>query len=270
MKAVLLGSGGWIPTATRETCCLYLRKGSDVLFLDAGTGLRHAVEQEDLLEGAGSVHIVLSHFHLDHVVGLGYLPALHLPEHVVIWGPGQSLYGDSTRAILRRLLEPPFFTAGIDSLVTEVSELVEGANECSPFAVRTRRQSLHSEPTLAFRVDDVVAYCSDTAFDEGNAVLAEGCSVLFHEAWGAESNPHPDIHTSARQAGVIARLAGVERLVLIHVNPLQADDSLEAAAQLEFDAAITGTDLLAVDVGSTRTRSPDTNRRRDAREGCSR
>jgi ribonuclease BN (tRNA processing enzyme) len=248
MKTVLLGSGGWIPTETRETCCLFLRKGSDVLFLDAGTGLRHAVEREDLLLGAQSVHILLSHFHLDHVVGLGYLPALRLPEQVVVWGPGRSLYGDSTRAILARLLEPPFFTAGIDSLVTDIKELVEGANKCGAFSVDARRQSQHTEPTLAFRVDDLIAYCSDTASDDENAVFAQGCSVLFHEAWSAVRNPNADIHTSAREAGVIARRAGVGRLILIHVNPLPADESLEAAARLEFEHAIVGTDLLTAEV----------------------
>lgn len=248
MKVILLGSGGWIPTGARETCSVYLRKGSDVLFLDAGTGLRHAVEHSELLAGARSVHIVLSHFHLDHVVGLGYLPALDLAEPPVLSGPGEFLYEESTKAILARLLEPPFFTAGIDSLMTDVTELVEGTNKCGAFTVRARRQTRHSEPTLALRVDDQVAYCTDTASDEENAVFAEGCSVLFHEAWSAEGNPNADIHTSAREAGRIARRAGVDRLVLIHVNPLLAGDHLGPAAQAEFEGAIVGTDLLEIDV----------------------
>ena len=39
LKAWLLGSGGWIPTAERETACALLRRGDDALVLDAGTGL---------------------------------------------------------------------------------------------------------------------------------------------------------------------------------------------------------------------------------------
>ena len=27
MNGMLLGSGGWIPTTRRETCCAFLRKG---------------------------------------------------------------------------------------------------------------------------------------------------------------------------------------------------------------------------------------------------
>jgi ribonuclease BN (tRNA processing enzyme) len=248
MKALLLGSGGWIPTATRETCCLYLRKGSDVLFLDAGTGLRHVVESMDLLAGARSVHILLSHFHLDHVVGLGYLPALSLPERPVLWGPGESLYGEPTRAILARMFEPPFFTPGVASLATDVVELTEGKNRCGAFAVEVRRQSHHSEPTFAFRIDDMIAYCSDTASDMENADFAKGCSILFHESWSADASADQGVHTSAREAGAIARRANVDRLVLIHVNPLLTSEGLEAAARAEFENATVGSDLLAMEV----------------------
>ena len=42
LNAWLLGSGGWIPTATRETTCVLVRDGEHALILDAGTGLRRA------------------------------------------------------------------------------------------------------------------------------------------------------------------------------------------------------------------------------------
>ncbi len=35
MDVRLLGSGGWIPTDARETSCVYLRDGADVLLLAA-------------------------------------------------------------------------------------------------------------------------------------------------------------------------------------------------------------------------------------------
>jgi len=211
--------------------------------------MRHAVESEELLTGTRSVHIVLSHFHLDHVVGLGYLPAFRLPSPPVLWGPGQALYGNSTGRILRQLLEPPFFTPGIASLFASIGELAEGENQCGAFSVRARQQPRHSEPTFAFRIDDLIAYCTDTAYDEGNAAFARNCSVLFHEAWSAESGPNADIHTSAREAGAIARRAGVDRLVLIHLNPLPGYDELDAATRREFDGTIVGRDLLEVAIG---------------------
>ena len=244
LRVVLLGSGGWIPTAKRETCCLYVRKGRNVLVLDAGTGLRHLVSQPDLLAGSESLVILLSHFHLDHVVGLGYLPALELSTPPEIWGPGESLYGAPTAEVLGRVLQSPFFTPGLSAVAGRVEDLSEGHNQLGSFSIVARRQDLHSEPSLAFRVDDRLAYCSDTGADDGNAAFAAGCELLFHDAWTADGDPAAGLHTSAREAGRIAHDAGVAELVLIHVNPLLADADLEAAARTEFDETKLGTDLL--------------------------
>jgi ribonuclease BN (tRNA processing enzyme) len=108
MNGPLLGSGGWIPTSRRETCCALLRDGSHVLVIDAGIGIQRLVENQELLAGAERVEIVLTHFHLDHVVGLGYLPALPLSEPPAIWGAGRLLAGVSTRSLLRGVLGAPF------------------------------------------------------------------------------------------------------------------------------------------------------------------
>src|SRR5687767_10317490 len=107
MDGLLLGSGGWIPTSKRETCAAFVRHGPHVLLIDAGTGIQRLVEQSDLLAGVESVDIVLTHFHLDHVVGLSYLPALALPEPPTIWGAGKRLAGVPTGSVLERLLGPP-------------------------------------------------------------------------------------------------------------------------------------------------------------------
>jgi ribonuclease BN (tRNA processing enzyme) len=179
LTVVLLGSGGWIPTAKRETCSLYVRKGTDVLVLDAGTGLRHLVERPDLLADSESLFILLSHFHLDHVVGLGYLPALELSRPPEIWGPGESLYDASTAEVLGRILESPFFTPGLSGVAGRIGELREDDNRLGRFSVVARRQDRHPEPSLAFRVDDEVAYCSDTGADDGNTAFASGCKLLY-------------------------------------------------------------------------------------------
>ena len=73
MELVLLGSAGWIPTGTRETCCALVRQGSEALVIDAGTGLRRLLTDRTLLDGVRNVTIVLSHFHLDHTAGLTYV-----------------------------------------------------------------------------------------------------------------------------------------------------------------------------------------------------
>ena len=66
----ILGAGGWIPTGTHATCSALLREGPDAVLIDAGTGIERIVSDRALLEGVERLELVLTHFHLDHVVGL--------------------------------------------------------------------------------------------------------------------------------------------------------------------------------------------------------
>ena len=247
MYGVLLGSGGWIPTRKRQTCCALVRRGTDVLILDAGTGLQRLVERPDLLEGAENVHIVLTHFHLDHVVGLSYLPALALPRPAVIWGPGALLTDATTRSLLERLLDPPLFAVPLSSLVGDVCELALGELALDSFVVRTRVQERHTHPTLALRVEDALTYCTDTAPDPGNVAFAAGSHALLHEAWHAQATSDDAFHSAGGDAGRLARDAGVEHLVLIHVNPLlDSDDALLESARAQFRNCEVGVDLAGI------------------------
>jgi ribonuclease BN (tRNA processing enzyme) len=241
VDATLLGSGGWIPTSRRQTCCAYLREGDHVLLIDAGSGVMRLVEEPGLLAGVERVDIVLTHFHLDHVIGLSYLPALPLAP--TVWGPGEALAGAPTLEVLGRLLGRPLFGSGPGDVAQGVREVPVGRFELGPFALSTRTQRRHTDPTLALRVGDALTYCTDTAADPGNVGFATGSALLAHEAWHAQDATDDSVHSAAGEAGRIAREAGVERLVLIHVNPLQrSDEELLAPAAAAFPHAAVGTD----------------------------
>jgi ribonuclease BN (tRNA processing enzyme) len=246
-EAVLLGSGGWIPTSRRATCSALVRREEHALLIDAGTGIGRLMEEEGLLDGVRSLELVLTHFHLDHVVGLAYLPALPVSEPPRVYGPGTSLYGTPTGEILSRLVGPPLFAANLMELVSGIEEIGEGHFNAGPFELTARIQRHHNDPTLALRLDDTLTYCTDTAYDAGNVDFASGSRVLFHEAWWTEDAPREEsTHSSARQASEIARAAEVERLVLIHIRPGADERGLESEARSVFDASVVGSDLLAV------------------------
>jgi len=240
----LLGSGGFAPSDRRETAAALLRKGSEGLLIDAGTGTRRLLTERSLLDGVERLHVVLTHFHLDHLTGLFYLADVETPFDV--WGGGELLEGLSTRSLVERLLASPFAPASFLEGFGEVHELEAGENAVGSFLVRTRVQPLHSNPTLALRIDDALVWCTDTSHDAENVDFARGARVLCHESFAAETRAN---HTAAREAAETAAAASVERLVLIHLDPLLADEgtALEAARAVFPDTAL-GEDGLVVPV----------------------
>ena len=245
--ATILGSGGFVPTGRRETSCLLLLpEGSDrAIVLDAGTGLRRLITDPGLLQGRRHVDVLLSHFHIDHICGLPYLTELDHTE-LTIHGPGAALYDTPTAQLLARVFSPPIMPIRPEDLGVGIAELPVGETAFGGVPVRTRRQDRHTNPTLGFRFGDALAWCTDTADDEGTVDFARGARVLAHDAWGPPPAPG---HAEPAAAARIATAAGVLAFVLIHVPPAADEADLRARAAAEHGnatVAVDGLDLLAL------------------------
>ncbi len=248
----ILGGGGWFPAHGRQTACALLRDGDSAIMIDAGTGVGRLVEQPELLAGINRLDIVLTHFHLDHVVGLAYLPAIGACDQTIIWGPGRLLYDTPTHEIIAGLSRQPFHPVTLEAQDIEVRDLSRAEVELPGLRMTVRRQDRHSAPTLGLRFGDALAWITDTAYDESSAPFAKGCTVLAHEAWFTSAQPRdPQIHSSASQAADVARRAEVERLLLVHLPPfgsslheLVLDAQSSGAA--ETVAAVDGADVSAM------------------------
>ena len=215
------------------------------MLIDAGTGVGRLVEQPSLLDGIARLDIVLTHFHLDHVAGLAYLPAaLAACEQKIVWGPGQLLYGTSTRALLQTVSHEPFHPVPLEDQAVDVRDLPDGEIDFGGMRMATRRQDRHSVPSLGLRFEDELAWITDTAYDPDSAAFARGCRVLAHEAWFTTANPrHLEIHSSAAQAAQVAGQAGIDRLLLVHLPPFELElCELLAEARLEVPDAILAED----------------------------
>jgi len=205
------------------------------------------MEHPELPTGTNRLDILLTHFHLDHIVGLAYLPALGLCEHTTIWGPGRLLYGVSTRELLARVSRQPFHPVPLEEQDIDVRDLPAGELELGGLTIAHRRQDRHSAPSLAFRFGDALTWITDTAYDPESARFAEGTRLLAHEAWFTEDEPRdPEIHSSAAQAAEVAARASADRLTLIHLPPFERSvNRLVAEAQATVPGAAAGTDGLS-------------------------
>src|SRR3954469_23164372 len=124
-----LGTNGFFPTYGRQTMSFLVRRDGVPLLLDAGTGVGRLIEQETsrALDGASRLDILLTHYHLDHVVGLSYLTAVAAKLPVRIWAPAPPLV-DGTPEALGTLIAPPLFPIRFADFPSKV-EVVPYAGE---------------------------------------------------------------------------------------------------------------------------------------------
>ncbi len=231
---MLLGTQGWIPTPRRATTCVAYRSGPSLLVFDAGTGLARFLEQPAaaLLDGVGEVHLLLTHYHLDHTVGLSYLSGVFPRRRVTVHVPDAAVNGVLPEAGVPALIRRPFFPDDwSEQENVALATLQAGDNLVGGVPVRLRAQE-HAGVSAGYRVGNHFTFVTDTVADPATASFATGVELLLHEAWidgreeseaGQEALVHKThkTHTFARQAAALAARAGVGELYLIHLNPLR-------------------------------------------------
>ena len=97
------------------------------------------------------------------------------------------------------------------------------------------------------------AYCSDTAYNEALLPIIEGVDLLYHEATfgdDAEALAKETCHSTARQAAIIARKAGVKQLLLGHFSArYENEQQLLAQAREEFAPSFLAREELKIILG---------------------
>lgn len=109
---------------------------------------------------------------------------------------------------------------------------------------------------LTFGADASVsyAYCSDTAFSKRVISAVEGVDWLYHESTyclDREEKARKRYHSTAHDAAVVAREAGVKRLILGHYSKSYQDDAVFLReAQEVFPNVITANEGMCIDLNA--------------------
>ena len=228
----MFGSGGWVPSQTRDTMCVPVEIGANLFVLDAGTGMRRFKGRigAALLDKHDTISIFLSHYHLDHIIGISYLPLSFTGKRVIIYAPESGAEGREPAEILGRFFDAPvFFPLSGFPCQVEIRSIHEGDHEISGVRVSVHPQS-HTVPSVAYRFENLLYYATDRRPTRDLAQHASGVEYLLHDASFDEDDfaeiTDPEHlkkelwgHSTAQDAARLARDAGVGRLGMIHLSP---------------------------------------------------
>jgi phosphoribosyl 1,2-cyclic phosphodiesterase len=236
-----LGVGG-------NTSCLELRlPGGEMVILDAGSGIRML---GNALSAGGhplNIHVLLSHFHWDHLQGLPFFQPLFSPRNSIHFHAG--VRPECTRDLLERQMTYPYFPVSFASLPSRRTyhELTEpglclGEVQIHSFPLHHPQGSHGFTFHLAGRK---LVFATDAEHGEPVAdreLLAEaaGADVLILDSqFTPEEYPQRRGrgHSTWLKATQIAREAGAKALYLFHHDPGHDDEELHgilAHARTQF------------------------------------
>lgn len=235
-----LGSAAAVPTIGHDNTFLVVEGGASTLLIDcAGSPLLKL--QLAGIEPTHLDYVALTHRHPDHIYGF---PALVLglwllgcEKRIEVVGEAETLVG--AQALLAPFHPEQEWPGFCPPLYREVTLQGETVLWDLPDLLITAAPTEHLVPSMAIKVLNkatagTVVYSSDTSPCQELERLARGVDLLIHEASGAMPG-----HSSAAQAGQVAKRASVGKLYLIHYPVPQTDlNALVAEAQRQFGGQV--------------------------------
>lgn len=236
MRVTPLGTNGYFPSHGRQTMSFLVTGGERALLLDAGSGLGRLIEPEvsRLMGRARALDIVLSHYHLDHIIGLCYLPAVWNRGPVRILAPAFPLVDAEPEETLARLCSPPLFSTPLSRFPgpVEVVPIREDEFEAAGLGIRAWRQD-HPGGSIGFRLGTELAYLTDTPADEGVLGEIAGIRLLIHELWFTDEEAARSPargHSCLSEVAQLARLAKPRLILPVHHQPRRTNEEIRRMA----------------------------------------
>jgi len=112
-----------------------------------------------------------------------------------------------------------------DLSIQNIRDLKLGSDVISASGKKVKCEEVTTEALAPRRY----AYCSDTAYIPELATVLEGFNMIYHEATFADDlqkRAKETYHSTARQAGMLARQAGVKKLLIGHFSSRYKDLSV--------------------------------------------
>lgn len=272
MKLVFWGIRGTFPVSGKKNnaygghtpCSSITASDGSLIVLDAGTGIIKLGESllRERKDESLSVHLLLTHFHLDHILGLPFFGPLYSQKVTVIFY--SVLDPEKAEKVLGGLMAGKYFPIQFRQTpaIKKFKKILPG--EFTIHGVKISSCALnHPQGALAFRLTQKkksVVLATDTehpedGVDEQLAAFVKKTDILVYDAtftpeeyflgkkgWG---------HSTWQAGTKLALNAKVKNLFLSHFNPGHPDaqiNSILSQAKKEFQKTFGAREGLSVDM----------------------
>lgn len=268
MKITIWGCRGSMPSPGFEknkyggnTSCVHIEHNDTCLILDGGSGIQKLGKTLD--PEISEINILLTHLHIDHIMGLGYFDPFYNPNCTInIWGPSGS--SESLLVRLRRYFSPPFFPVRLNELPAKINikEIDNSIFQIDDFTIQSE-YLCHPGATVGYRCEldgSIISYIPDHEPALGSSDfpnssewcsgynISKGADLMFHDSQYNTDEYNRRIgwgHSSIDDAIDFATLSKVKKMVLFHHDPVNTDAQLETMVNnclndknIDFDLVI--------------------------------
>jgi phosphoribosyl 1,2-cyclic phosphodiesterase len=251
MRVTFWGVRGTFPSAGAafaryggDTMCIEVECGDARLILDAGSGMRALGAKLNAQAGPIHAHVILSHLHLDHIMGLAHFAPLWREDARIGLYAAEECLTPNEDAVFS-VLRPPLFPLEVGELPASIGlqSFPLGGTFMPAAGVLVRSAPVSHPGACSATIIEFgglkLGYITDhepgdAEVDARLAEVVEGAALLIHDATftGAEAPSHRGWgHSSWEAALRFKQRAGVKLLALAHHSPDRTDDELDVLGE---------------------------------------
>jgi len=239
------GSRGSIPVSGKEylkyggdTTCMEIRtKSSDIIIIDAGTGIRRL---GNLLtdEKQNKYHFLFTHAHWDHVMGFPYFKPLYSRD-AKFWMHRCPFHDEFVESIISKVMTPPNFPVKYSDIRADLSyeeaspvEFEIGSVKVVPIAIShpnggSGYKLVEDDKSFVFLTDNELGFIHPGGHPYKDYVeFSLGADLLIHDAEYTPEEYKTFIdwgHSVYTDVLNLAFEAGVKKVGLFHLNQERTD-----------------------------------------------